>query len=188
MENITDINWLYHKYYNDNPLLKRIVYIHSLQVARKALKILVDKGLPLDPKDVYSAAMLHDIGVVKCNATDIHAMGQLPYILHGIEGSKILIENGLHQFADICMTHTGAGISIEEIISNHLPLPHIDMIPDTLLEKLICYADKFYSKSHDLKREKPLEEVVNQIKKFGSGSLNRFKEMHKIFGEQDIII
>ncbi|MCH5240818.1 MAG: HD domain-containing protein [Muribaculaceae bacterium] len=184
MASVVDINWLYHKYYGDNPQLRRIVTVHSKQVAKKALEIAEKKNLPLDFKDIYIAAMLHDIGVVKCKANDIYAFGELPYLQHGIEGKKILESYGLHKFANICLTHTGAGITKSEIKKNRLPLPVKDMVPYTLLEKLICYADKFFSKSGDLTKEKTLEEVINQMKNYGEASLKRFMEMHALFKEE----
>lgn len=181
MSNIVDINWLYHKYYGDNPQLRRIVTIHSKMVAKKALSIAEEKKLPLEDKEIYIAAMLHDIGVVKCKANDIYAFGELPYLQHGIEGKKILEAHGLHKYANICETHTGTGLSSKEIKKNKLPLPIKDMLPKTLLEKLICYADKFYSKSGDLTKEKTIENVIVQMKKYGEESLKRFMDMHVLF-------
>lgn len=181
MAALTDINFLFHKYYGDNPELRRIVTIHSEQVAKKALEIWENKSLPLDPRDVYCAAMLHDIGVVKCKAPDIFAFGELPYIRHGIEGKKILEENGLYSYASICVTHTGAGITKENIRKNNLPLPYQDYIPITLLEKLICYSDKFFSKSHDLTKEKSIDDIMLQMSKFGKDSLIRFQNLHSLF-------
>lgn len=182
MHGLSDINWLFHKYYSDNPELRRIVTVHSEQVAKKALTIRESKKIDLDPKIIYSAALLHDIGVVKCHAPAIHSLGVLPYLQHGIEGKKILDENGLDFFSSICLKHTGAGISIQDIEKYNLPLPKIDMVPSTVLEKLICYSDKFYSKSSNLNREKPLEQVINQIVKFGPESISRFLELHRLFG------
>lgn len=181
MKKIADINWLYKKYYSDNSELRRTVMVHSECVAKKALDINKKLKLNLDPKDIYVAAMLHDIGVVKCNAPDINARGVLPYLLHGVEGEKMLVEEGLSNYASVCSRHTGAGITEKEIIEKNLPLPPKDYLPETLLEKLICYSDKFFSKSHDLKREKRLEEVQEQIKKFGDDSYARFMEMHNLF-------
>ena len=181
MPGIKDINWVYYKYYADNPELKRIVMVHSDQVAKKALEICKKKKLELNIQDVYCAAMLHDIGVVKCNAAGIYAHGKAPYIQHGLEGKKILDANGLSQYSNICTNHTGAGITKEEIKNNNLPLPLADMTPKTLLEKLICYSDKFFSKSHDLLKEKPLEEVKNQMKKFGEETYSRFMSLHSLF-------
>ena len=179
--NIQDINFLFHKYYGDNPELRRIVTIHSQQVARKALQIRDAKNLPLDPIDVFCAGMLHDIGVVKCSAPDIFAFGALPYIRHGLEGKKILEKNGLNKYASICVTHTGSGISKENIKNNKIPLPIKDYLPTTLLEKLICYCDKFYSKSHNLTKEKSVEQIITQLEKFGEDSVKRFLELHELF-------
>lgn len=176
-----DINWLFFKYYGDNPQLRRIVTIHSEQVAKKAIEIAIAKKLPLDLKDIYIAAMLHDIGVVKCKANEIHAFGHLPYLQHGIEGKKILEKHGLYKYANICETHTGAGISKVDIKKYNLPLPEKDMLPKQLLEKLICYADKFFSKSHELTVEKPINEIIEQMKKYGEDSLKRFMDMHYLF-------
>lgn len=181
MKGFCDINWLYYHHYHDNPELRRIVTIHSEQVAKKALEICRRKNLPLNHHDVYLAAMLHDIGVVKCNAPSIHARGSLPYICHGVEGKKILEKAGLYKYAKVCERHTGAGLSVEDIQNRRLPLPPHDMIPHSLLEKLICYSDKFFSKSKDLKKEKSLEEVIEQMKKFGDSSYQRFLELHEIF-------
>lgn len=181
MSNLLDINFLYNKYYKGQDKLRATVMIHSDQVARKALRILKEKKLSLDPRDVFCAAMLHDIGVVMCDAPGIHAHGFLPYLQHGIEGKKILEENGLASIANVCARHTGAGITKSEIIKNNLPLPPQDFIPETLLEKLICYSDKFFSKSHDLKKEKTIDEVIAQMEKFGPDSLDRFMELHKLF-------
>lgn len=182
MIRIPDINWLYYKYYSENPELRRIITVHSECVARKALEINKTKHLGLDPKEVYVAALLHDIGVVKCNAPGIFAHGEHPYIQHGLEGKRILEENGLKKYSRICTSHTGSGITRQEICDKKLPLPPSDdFLPKTLLEKLICYSDKFFSKSKDLTREKSLDEVEIEMNKFGQDSLERFRALHKRF-------
>lgn len=185
MKGLADINWLFHKYYGDNPKLRRIVTLHSEQVAKKALEINKKKKLKLNPMDVYCAAILHDIGVVKCQAADIHAKGHLPYLQHGIEGKKILLKHGLYQYASVCETHTGAGISKKEITEKNLPLPQKNMLPSTLLEKLICYSDKFFSKGGDLTREKSVEDIMVQMKKYGEDSYQRFMKLHELFGDDN---
>ena len=178
---LKDINWLFDKYYSDNPELRRIVTVHSEQVAKKALNIAAKKSLDLDPKDIYCAAMLHDIGVVSCHAPDIKAFGDKPYLQHGLEGNKMLKENGLITYANVCSTHTGSGLTASEIKESNLPLPHEDFLPESLLEKLICYADKFFSKSGDLTREKSLDEVLSQMRRHGSAPLSRFLSLHSLF-------
>lgn len=178
---IPDVNFLFYKYYKDNPELRHIVSLHSEMVAKKALDICKRKKLPLDHKEVYCAAKLHDIGVVKCSAPGIHAKGDLPYICHGVEGEKILEKHHMFKYSGICSRHTGSGITKEEILRNNLPLPAKNYLPKTLMEKLICYADKFYSKSGDLTKEKSLEQIMNQMRSFGKESLDRFLELHKNF-------
>ena len=42
--------------------------------------------------------------------------------------------------------HTGAGITLENIVANNLPLPKREMVPVTIEEIIICFADKFHSK------------------------------------------
>lgn len=54
------------------------------------------------------------------------------------------------------------------------------MQPETIEEKLICYADKFYSKTH-LDREKTIEQAERSLAKFGGGTLARFRKMKELF-------
>ena len=95
--------------------------------------------------------------------------------------SKLLREEGWDEkFARVAELHTGAGLTAQEIEAQNLPLPHRDFLPATMLEKLICYADKFYSKGGSMER-KPLDKVVKGMKKFGSATAQRFSELHKLF-------
>lgn len=54
------------------------------------------------------------------------------------------------------------------------------MQPETIEEKLICYADKFYSKTH-LDREKTIEQAERSLAKFGGDTLARFHKMKELF-------
>ena len=53
-------------------------------------------------------------------------------------------------------------------------------MPETLLERLVCYADKFYSKSGDMKR-KSLDRVVASMKRISDSTLDRFMVLHTEF-------
>ncbi len=170
------------KYYNGQPLLREVLLTHSECVARKALECLARHSYSLDRDFIYEAAMLHDIGIFRTNAPDIYCQGDLPYICHGVEGSKLLMEEGLPRHALICERHTGAGLTIEEIKRQNLPLPLRDMLPVSMEEKLVCYADKFFSKSGDLTMEKSLERVRAGMARHGADSLARFDELHHLFG------
>lgn len=86
------------------------------------------------------------------------------------------------EWARVAERHTGTGITMEDIISQNLDLPLADYCPETMLEKLICYADKFYSKSGDMEK-KTLSRVRNSIARHGGDSLARFDELYSLFGE-----
>ena len=161
---------------------RRDIYMkHCRQVADKALDIARRKALPLDEQDIIDGAMLHDIGIVLTDAPGIDCHGQLHYMCHGTAGADLLRREGFDdRFARIAERHTGAGITAEEIAASGLPIPVRDYLPETLLERLICYADKFYSKSGDMK-EKPLERIIASMSKFTPSTLERFKALHKEF-------
>lgn len=173
---------LLEKYTQGNPELLRILTGHSEAVRDKALAIVGAKGLDVDREFVAQAAMLHDIGVVRVDAPSISCFGPAPYIRHGVEGRFILEGERLPRHALVCERHTGSGLSIRQIEEQALPLPPRDMIPLSLEEKLICYADKFFSKSRDLRAEKPLERIKAQMEAHGTEAYARFMAMHTLFG------
>lgn len=177
-----DYNAIIDRYTGGNAPLRDILLGHSRAVSDKALRIARDKLLPVDLEFVEEAAMLHDIGVVRVDAPSIHCLGTEPYICHGVEGRAILEAEGLSRHALVCERHTGSGISLNQIIVGHLPLPHREMLPVSLEEKLICYADKFYSKSRDLRAEKPVERIMEQMKEHGQQAYDRFMELQALFG------
>lgn len=124
--------------------------------------------------------MLHDIGIIRCDAPDICCFGDEPYIRHGILGAAMLRAEGFPRHARVCERHTGAGLSLDDICGRNLPLPHSDFLPETLEEQVICYADKFYSKSH-LEREKTIEQAEKSISKYGEAGLMRFRRWMEMF-------
>lgn len=179
-----DIPAIFRNYYSESQELLSTVTVHSECVAGKALECLRQNGIEADLQFVEEAALLHDIGVVRCHAPAILCMGDLPYICHGIEGRKMLDSLGLHRHALVCERHTGAGLTVDDIIAQNLPLPHRDMLPISIEEKAICYADKFFSKSGILTEEKPFETVCTQMERHGKDSLERFLALHEIFGRK----
>lgn len=169
------------KYCRGNIELKEIITRHSQSVADKALRIAeAHPELGVDKDFLYEAAMLHDIGVVKADAPGIKCFGSEPYICHGILGAEMLRAEGLPRHARVCERHTGAGLSKEDIINQGLPLPHADFLPETIEEKLICYADKFFSKTR-LDEEKTLEQAERSVGKHGEAGLVRFREWAEMF-------
>ncbi len=77
-----------------------------------------------------------------------------------------LRKEGFERHALVCERHTGAGLTLEEIIERQLPVPHREMVPVTLEEQIICFADKFFSKTH-LDEEKTVEKARKSIAKYG---------------------
>ena len=79
------------KYYPSENELRRILLTHSRSVAAKAMRIAdLHPELRLDKEFVQEAAMLHDIGIFRCDAPGIQCFGTEPYICHGIIGAQIL--------------------------------------------------------------------------------------------------
>ena len=124
--------------------------------------------------------MLHDIGIVKCDAPGIECFGTEPYIKHGIIGADMLRAAGYPKHARVCERHTGAGIALLDIIEQHLPLPHQDFLPETMEEQVICYADKFYSKTH-LERVRTPEQALKSLERFGKEGAERFARWMQLF-------
>ena len=54
-----------------------------------------------------------------------------------------------------------------------MPLPHQDMQPQSIEEQIICFADKFFSKTR-LDTEKSVEQARRSLEKFGSEGLAKF--------------
>lgn len=159
-----------------------ILLAHSRAVAAEALDILHRKGLDVDPYDVEAAAMLHDVGIIRTNAPGIGCYGAAPYLCHGAIGGDMLRGVGAPEiYARVAERHTGAGLTAAEIAAAHLPLPaNRSYMPESVLERLICYADCFYSKSRDMSK-KSLERVEASMAKFGSEQLARFRALHAEF-------
>ena len=172
---------LLNKYTEGNPDLRHILITHSRSVADKALAIVdAHPELGADRRFVEEAAMVHDIGIVRTNAPGISCFGTEPYICHGILGAEIVTAEGYPQFARVCARHTGTGLPLSEIIAQNLPLPHIDLVPETIEEQIICFADKFFSKTK-LDIEKTPEQARKSLEKFGPDSVARFNHWLAIF-------
>lgn len=155
------------RYYPDDNELKYILLTHSKSVAQKALQIAaLHPELNLDKTFLEEAAMLHDIGIFRCDAHRIYCYGDKPYLSHGIIGAELLRHEGYPKHARVCERHTGTG----------LPGLH----PETMEEKAICYADKFFSKTH-LDHERTIEEAYSSLLKFGEATANRLLDWAAIF-------
>ena len=162
------------KYYPTDDELRHILLVHSRSVADKALAIAArHPEMNLDLPFIDEAAMLHDLGIFLTDADGIHCHGTHPYICHGILGADLLRSEGYPRHALVCERHTGTGLTLAQIVAEGWPIPHRDMRPVTLEEQLICFADKFFSKTR-LDVEKTPAQARHSLEKFGAEGLAVF--------------
>lgn len=123
---------------------------HCKTVAKIALKIarkLKKNGFNVDLKLVEVGALLHDIGRSKTHT--VH---------HAIVGAKIAKQYNLSEpLIRIIERHVGGGISAEE--AEKLGWPVKDYFPETLEEKIVCYADKLVEGN----KEVPVEVTIKRL-------------------------
>ncbi len=149
-----------YKYYPEDDELRRLLLKHSRQVADRCLEIVrKHRELPVDVQFLEEAAMLHDIGIVRCHAPSIHCHGKEPYLRHGPIGADMLRAEGFPRHARVAERHTGTGLPGYE--------------PETLEEQIVCYADKFYSKSRP-DRVLTVAETAESLEKFGHEGVLKF--------------
>ena len=160
-----------------------IIAGHGRAVADLALNVCLALGLSeADCRFVEEAALLHDIGVCRIHAPKLGLEGGFPYIMHGIIGREILESEGLPLHALVCERHIGVGLTVADIISQQLPLPQRDMIPISLPEQIICFADLFYSKSPGkITLRKSSVQVRIKLAGFGEAKIQIFDKWMELF-------
>ena len=178
---MVDVKLLIDKYYKDSPELREILWTHSKNVADHCVRIARQHPeLNVDLEFLEEAALLHDIGVVFTDAPGICCFGSAAYICHGYLGAELLRKEGMPKHARVCERHTGTGLSAHDIIHSNLEIPVQDYYPETIEEQIICYADKFYSKTRP-NREKTIDEVLKSLECFGNEGVERFRRWMEIF-------
>ncbi|WP_329904986.1 HD domain-containing protein [Porphyromonas pogonae] len=170
------------KYYNPESKAYNILVRHSMDVTSMALRIARQHPeLHADSQFIAEAAMLHDIGMFLTDAPGIDCHGTEPYIRHGYLGAELLRHEGMAQHAKVCERHTGSGLTKKMIKDRKIDLPEGIYTPQSIEEKIICYADKFYSKSN-LEKVKTADKIRISMKKYGDEAVRRFEELDKMFG------
>jgi uncharacterized protein len=161
---------------------RELLLRHGDLVSRKAVDIL-DHALWLktDREFVIQAAMLHDIGIGRTRCPDLGCTGSLPYVCHGVAGRAILDPLGLKRHGLVCERHVGVGISADQARRQKIPLPVRDMLPLSLEERLICYADKFFSKTDNGRHEKSIDEIIAGLIRYNGNYAGRFLALHRLF-------
>lgn len=172
-----------HKYIKPGSLTYSLYIPHVSLITAKSIRIGKKLGLPNNNlRFIEEAAMLHDIGIIRVNDEELGCKGKLNYLCHGTEGRKILENEKLVKHAKVAENHTGVGIFKDEIENNELPLPRKDILAITLEEKIISYADLFFSKNPQMIwHEKSVKEARRSIEEFGERHIKLFNEWFKKF-------
>lgn len=171
------------EYYDRDSKTFEILLKHGEHVAQKAIDA-AGKVPHLNPDMgfIEEAAILHDIGIFKTKTPQLGCFGAHPYVCHGFLGREILEKAGLPGHALVCDRHMGTGISAEEIVKSGLPIPARDMIPVSIEEQVICYADKFFSKDRNLIVIKNSEKnIIRTLESYGNGSAEKFRSWMILF-------
>lgn len=170
------------KYYPCENELKNIYMTHARAVADFALGLArKHPELELDEAFIYEAAMLHDIGIFLTDAPRIYCYGSEEYLCHGYLGAELLRSIGLERHARVCERHTGTGLTKEVIERNGWNLPVKDFVPETLEEQLICFADKFFSKTKFLREPRTFGQVVESMRKISEDSVRKVEKWAEMF-------
>jgi uncharacterized protein len=170
------------RFYSDASRIRDLLLRHGELVSRKAMAVL-DRSpwLRVDRVFVHQAAMLHDVGIGRTRCPELGCTGTLPYVCHGVVGRRMLEKLGLNRHGMVCERHVGVGIRAAEAHQQGLPLPVRDMLPLTVEERLICYADKFYSKTDNGRHAKPVDEIIAGLARYGPAMTERFRALHRLF-------
>lgn len=134
-----------HKKYAPSEAVFNAVYSNCQAVWRIAELVLALKEHRLDKELVKAGCLLHDIGTYKLiQPTDTISVG---YVNRGVAGEQIIEEEGLPKaLGAILAHHVGLGFT-KKHIEETLPLPHRDLTPKTIEERLVAYATKLHSRT-----------------------------------------
>ncbi len=166
------------KFYDRNSKAFQVLVKHGNQVASKASSAARNVAY-LDPdlEFIQNAALLHDIGILHTDSPGFDCKGKYPYICHGLLGREMLDSIGLPTYGLVSERHVGVGISSNDIRRYQLPLPDRDMLPVSIEEQIICYADKFFSKKGNgcfENGEKSIEQILASLQSYGQEKVARF--------------
>ena len=177
-----DVKGVIDRYYPIENELKNVYMIHAVKVTDMALEMArKHPELNIDLQFVEEAAMLHDLGIFLTDAPRIYCYGKESYLCHGYLGAELLRGLGFERHARVCERHTGTGLTKGLILDNGWNLPVKDFVPETVEEQLICFADKFYSKTKFLETARTFEQVVDSMAKISEESVNKVKHWASMF-------
>ncbi len=123
-----------------------------------------ERGYPVDLKLVEIGALLHDIGRSKTHT--VH---------HAVAGAQIAKSLGLPEpVISIIKKHVGGGIAARE--AKKLGWPKGVYVPQTIEEKIVCYADKLVEGSRRIPIEKTVERFEQELPR---SAVERIWKLHE---------
>ena len=127
---------------------------HSVAVSKLAYELASEaakKGYPVNLRLVKLGGLLHDIGRSMTHKVD-----------HGVKGGEIARKLRLPQkLVGIIECHVGAGIPEEE--SQAIGLPRRSYMPETLEEKIVCYADKLIKGRRRVTFQQAVKDMIDNL-------------------------
>ena len=140
---------------------------HCIAVAEYAVELaknLQKRHFTVNLELVEAGAILHDLGRSKTNGVN-----------HSVVGVQIAQSLQLPQpLIDIIKRHVGTGVTAEE--AEALGWPKDVYVPQTLEEKIVCYADKRVDCGDVL----PIEVEIEKLKRKGKvAAAERVRSLHE---------
>jgi uncharacterized protein len=123
-----------------------------------------ERGYNVDVRLVETGALLHDIGRSKTHT--VH---------HAVVGAEIARSLGLpEQVVSIIKKHVGGGIVARE--AKKLGWPKGVYVPQTIEEKIVCYADKLVEGSRRIPINKTVERFEQELPR---SAVERIWKLHE---------
>jgi uncharacterized protein len=144
---------------------------HIKAVAKLAVEISKEcerRNLKVNVQLVEIGALLHDIGRSKTHS--VH---------HAVIGAEIAKSLGLHESLILIIErHVGGGITLQE--AKELGWPPKDYLPQTLEEKIVCYADKLIEGVKRVSIEFAIRKLAKELGD-NHPAIERVRKLHEEF-------
>jgi uncharacterized protein len=162
-----------------------LVHTHCQIVCEVAEELFAQQEIALDIDLVRAGCLLHDIGVYRLYDPS-GVLDHASYVRHGVLGHDLVRDLGFPEaICRFCSCHTGVGLTRDDVLKQHLPIPVDDYLAVSNEEALVMYADKFHSKTSP-----PVfvtaASYAASVRRFGEDKAVKFTSMVERFGEPDL--
>lgn len=178
LPSLVSIEFLHRRYARSEERFDK-VYGHSRLVATVAQQLMQRRPLNVDPDVVTVGALLHDIGIYELQPNE-------PYLRHILLGYQLLRREGLPEvICRFAISHSGVGVTKEDIAAHHLALPPAHYVPMTQEEQLVMYADKFCPSNTADTHLASVDTIRRALRSFSPDKPPLFDHMVRLFGAPD---